>query len=121
MDVESALSMKDKAHGFAIRKDRRDLQRPIRLLASLLKVALLVTAMGFYWRWHNGDPGLGPLFLSERKLVAANATYLVPAFGLSGSVALIAAAFKVLRARPEVRPEAEHANSTRKKQGLVSL
>jgi hypothetical protein len=88
--------MKDQAQGFAIRKRRRDLQRLIRLLASLLKVALLVTALGLYWRWHNGDPGFGPIFLSERKLVAANATYLVPAFGLSGSVALIAAGFKIL-------------------------
>jgi hypothetical protein len=96
--------MKDQAQGFAIRKDRRDLQRLGRLVEGLFKVALLMTALVLYWRWHNGDPGLGPIFLSERKLVAANATYLVPALGLSGSVALIAAGFKVLRARPEVRP-----------------
>jgi hypothetical protein len=41
LDPESALSMKDKARGFAIRKDRRDLERLRRLLASLFKVALL--------------------------------------------------------------------------------
>jgi hypothetical protein len=109
--------MKDKGQGFAIRKDRRDLQRVRRLF----KIALLVAALGLYWRWHNGDPGLGPIFLSERKLVAANATYLVPALGLSGSVALIVAGFKVLRARREVRREGEPANSTQENQELVSL
>jgi hypothetical protein len=113
--------MKNKAQGFAIRKDRRDLQRVRRFLASLFKVALLVAALALYWRWHNSDPGLGPIFLSERKLVAANATYLVPALGLSGSVALIVAGFKVLRARRELRPDAEPANSTQENQVPVSL
>ena len=42
--------MKNQAQGFAIRKHHRDLQRLRRLLASLFKVALLVTALGLYWR-----------------------------------------------------------------------
>jgi hypothetical protein len=95
--------MKDKAHGFAICKDRRDLQRLGRILASLYKVALLVTALGFYWRWNHGDPGVGPIFLRERKLVTANAAYFMSAFGLLGSAALIVTALKVLRGRAEDR------------------
>lgn len=95
--------MKDKAEGFAICKDRRDLQRLGRIVASLFKVALLVTALGFYWRWNHGDPGVGPIFLRERKLVTANAAYFVSAFGLLGSAALIVTALKVLRGRIEVR------------------
>jgi hypothetical protein len=97
--------MKEDRQKFAIRKDRRDLQRLGRLLGTLFKVGLLVTVVGLYWRWNHGDPGLGPIFLSERKLVTANATYLVPALGLSGSTALIVAGFKLLRARAEVRQQ----------------
>jgi hypothetical protein len=95
--------MKDKAQGFAIRKDRRDLQRLGRILASLFKVALLVTALGCYWRWNHGDLGAGPIFLSERKLATANAAYFVSAFGLLGSAALIVTTLKVVRGRAEVR------------------
>jgi hypothetical protein len=95
--------MKDDPQKFAIRKDRRDLQRLRRLLGTLFKLGLLVTVVGLYWRWNHGDPGLGPIFLSERKLVTANATYLVPALGLSGSAALVMAGFRVLRARAEIR------------------
>jgi hypothetical protein len=94
--------MKDKAQRFAIRKDRRDLQRLRRLLASLFKVVLLVTALGLFWRW-NHDPGVGPIFLSERKLATANTAHFVSFFGLSGSAALIAAGLKVMRARREIR------------------
>ena len=93
--------MKDKGQGFAIHKDRRDLQRLGRILASLFKVALLATALGFYWRWNHG--GFGPIFLSERKLVTANAAYFVSALGLLGSAALIVTALKVLRGPAEVR------------------
>jgi hypothetical protein len=95
--------MKDKAQGFAISKDRRDLHRLGRILASLFKIALLVTALGYYWRWNHGDPGAGPIFLSERKLATANAAYFVSAFGLVGSAALIVTTLKVVRGRAEVR------------------
>jgi hypothetical protein len=95
--------MKDKAQGFAIRKDRRDLQRLARLVASLFKVALLATALGCYWRWNHGDPGAGPIFLSERKLASANAAYFVSAFGLLGSAALVVTTLQVVRGRAEVR------------------
>jgi fatty acid desaturase len=95
--------MKDKAQGFAIRKDRRALQWLGRILASLFKVALLMTALGFYWRWNHGDLRVGPIFLSERKLAAANAAYFVSTFGLLGSAALIVTTLKVLRGRAEVR------------------
>jgi hypothetical protein len=94
--------MKNQAQGFAIRKDRRDLQGLRRLLARLFKVVLLVTALGLYWRW-NHDPGVGPIFLSERKLATVNAAYFVSAFGLSGSAALIAAGLKVMQSRRELR------------------
>jgi hypothetical protein len=95
--------MKHAPQKFAIRKDRRDLRPLGRLLGTLFKVGLLVTVMGLYWRWNHGDPGLGPIFLSERKLVTSNAIHLVPALGLAGSAAMIVAGFKVLRARAEVR------------------
>jgi hypothetical protein len=95
--------MKDKAQGFAIRKDRRDLQRLGRILATLFRVALLVTALGWYWRWNHGDPGAGPIVLSERKLATANAAYFLSAFGLLGSAALIVTTLKVVRGRAEVR------------------
>jgi hypothetical protein len=95
--------MKDRAEGFAIRKDRRALQRVGRILASLFKVALLVTALSFYWRWNHGDLGVGPIFLSERKLTTANASYFVSVFGLLGSAALVVTTLKVLRGRAEVR------------------
>src|SRR6516165_5218331 len=85
--------MKNHAQGFAIRKHHRDLQRLRRLLASLFKVVLLVTALGLFWRW-NHDPGVGPIFLSERKLATANTAHFVSFFGLSGSAALIAAGLK---------------------------
>ena len=102
-DVKRAISMKDNAQGFAIRKHRRDLQQLARILASLYKVALLATALGFYSRWAHGDPGVGSIFLSERKLVTANAAYFVSTFGLLGSAALIVTALKVLRGRAGVR------------------
>jgi hypothetical protein len=95
--------MKDKAEGFAIRKDRRDLRRLSRILASLFKVALVVTALGFFWRWNHGYPGVGPIFLRERKLVTANAAFFVSVFGLLGSAALILTTLKVMRGRAEVR------------------
>ena len=95
--------MNDKAQEFAIRKDRRDLRRLGRIIASLLKVALLVTVLGFYWRWNHGYLGVGPIFLGERKLAIANAAYFVSAFGLLGSAVLIVKALKVLRGRVEVR------------------
>lgn len=95
--------MKLKAQGFAIRKDRRDLQRLTRTLASLFKVALLVTTLGLYWRWNHGDPGVGPIFLTERKLVTANAAFFASAFGLLGSAALIVTTLKVLQDRAKVR------------------
>ena len=106
--------MKDKAQGFAIRKDRRDLQGLGRILASLFKVALLATALGFYWRWNHGDPGVGPIFLSERKLVTANAAYFASAFGLWGSAALIVTALKVLRGPAEVRLRSRLGKSSRR-------
>jgi hypothetical protein len=95
--------MKDKAQGFAIRKDRRDLQRLGGFLGSLFKVALLVAALGLYWRWHHDDPRLGPIFPSERKLVTANAAFFLSVLGLSGSAGLIAVELKLMRARPEIR------------------
>jgi hypothetical protein len=67
--------MKDNPREFAIRKDRRDLQPLRRLLESPFKMALLVTALGLYWRWNHGYPGIGPIFLSERKPVTGNAKY----------------------------------------------
>jgi len=94
--------MKNQAQGFTIRKHHRDLQRLRRLLASLFKVALLVTALGLYWRW-NHDPGVGPIFLSEGKRATANAAHFGSAFGLSGSPALIAARLKVTRPRRQIR------------------
>ena len=103
LDLEQATSMKDKTQEFAIRKDRRDLQRLAPILASLFKVTLLVMVLGFYWRWNHGDSGVGPIFLSERKLVTANAAYFVSAFGLLGSAALVVTAFKFLRSRDEDR------------------
>jgi hypothetical protein len=104
--------MKDNPPEFAIRKERRDLQPLRRLLGSLFKLALLVTALGLYWRWSHGYPGIGPIFLSERKLVTANATYFVPAFGLSGGAVLIAAGLLV----PAVR-RLDNAHSPEHKQG----
>ena len=102
--------MKNQAQGFAIRKHHRDLQRLRRLLASLFKVALLVTALGLYWRW-NHDPGVGPIFLSEGKRATANAAYFGSAFGLSGSAALIAAGSRSRDLAGKFACKAHRANS----------
>jgi hypothetical protein len=83
--------MKDKDHEFAIRKYGRELRWLSRFLGSFFKIALLAIALGLYWQWNHGDPGIGPILLCERKLATANATYFVSAFGLRGSAALIAA------------------------------
>jgi hypothetical protein len=96
--------MRDTPQEFAIRKGRRDLQRLGCFLANLLKVAFLVMALSFHGAWNYGDPGLGLILLSERKLATANATSFASAFGFSGCAAHIAAVFKVLRARAEVHP-----------------
>ena len=105
MTVRTATktAMKDKPQEFAIRKDRRNLPRVVgRLPRDLFKFALLVTALGFYCVYNHSDPGVGPIFPSERQLATANSSYFVSAFGLSGCAALIAAWLKALRVRAEV-------------------
>ena len=88
--------MKNRVHEFAIRKGARELRGSRRFLASLFRIALLVMALGIYWQRNHPDPGIGLIFLRERNLATANASYLLSAFGLLGSSALIAAVFQTM-------------------------
>jgi hypothetical protein len=84
--------MKDSDHEFAIRKNGRNSRRVSHFLRSFFKIALLSSALCLYWRWNGGDPGVGPIFVRERHLATANATYFLSTFGILGTIALIAAA-----------------------------
>jgi hypothetical protein len=95
--------MENEDHVFAIRKDGRDLRRLRRFCGGLFQIALLVVALGLYWQWNHGEPGVGPIFQRERHLAATNGIYFLSAFGLLGSARLIAAPLQALRARAQVR------------------
>jgi hypothetical protein len=95
--------MKNEDHVFAIRKDGRDLRRLRRFCGGLFQIALLVVALGLYWQWNHGEPGVGPIFQPERHLAATNGIYFLSAFGLLDSARLIAAPLQALRARAQVR------------------
>jgi hypothetical protein len=95
--------MKDSDHEFAIRKNGRNSRRVTRFLGSLFKIALLSIALGLYWRWNGGAPGVGPIFVRERRLATANATYFVSTFGMLGTIALIAVALQALLGRIDIQ------------------
>jgi hypothetical protein len=91
--------MKGKDNECAIRKnDRRSRQLP-RLCGNLFKIALLSIALVLYWQWNAGDPSVGRIFVRERQIATANATYFVSTFGPLGSIALVAVALQALLGR----------------------
>jgi hypothetical protein len=92
----AAAVIEDNDNEFAIHKNGRS-SRPLPcFFGDLFKIALSSIALFLYWQWNAGDPGVGLIFVRERQLVSANATYFVSTFGLLGSIALVAVAIEAL-------------------------
>jgi hypothetical protein len=103
MNRTAAAIMKDKDNEFAIRRNGRRSRRLSRFFGNLIKIALLCIALVLYWQWNTGDPGVGPIFVRERQLATANATYFVSTFGLLGSIALVAVALQALLGQIDIQ------------------
>ena len=103
MNRTAAAIMKDKDNEFAIRRNGRRSRRLPRFFGDFFKIALLSIAVVLYWQWNAGDPGVGPIFVRERQLATANATYFVSTFGLLGSIALVAVALQALLGQIDIQ------------------
>ena len=94
--------MKDSDNEFAIRRNGRRSRRIPHFFGNLFTIALLSIALVLDWQWNAGDPGVGPIFVRERQLATANATYFLSTFGLLGSIALVAVALQASLGRIEM-------------------
>jgi hypothetical protein len=103
MKRNAAAVIKDSDNEFAIRKNGRRSGRLPRFFGDLFKIALLGVALVLYWQWNAGDPGVGLIFVRERQLASANATYFVSSFGMLGSIVLVALALQALLGRIDLQ------------------
>jgi hypothetical protein len=77
---------------FALRKADRDSRETRRLVATILRLALLSLVLWSYSEWNHQDPAIQAILQRERSLATENASFLFFTFGFLGA-ALLATLF----------------------------
>jgi hypothetical protein len=78
---------------FALRKADRDSRETRRLVATILRLALLTLVLWSYSEWNHPDPAIQAILQRERSLATENASFLFFTFGFLGAAALLATLF----------------------------